>query len=445
MKQTILYLPIGVPTFDLEAANNVFESSKDVLKTISPDVLSPKDMLLSPDDLKTFISDKNPDLIVLQNVTFAPSNYAEIVFESFQCPMILWTVKEPSINGTRLRLNALTGAFSAGYAHKRSGTGKLFYLFGDPDDPSIRTELRHTVRAIALYHELKTLNLLVVGDTPPGFEFGRATDDDLKKTFGVTQKHVTALELMENARSYGKEDIKTEQKTLLAALPTLNMTPDENRISFIKLFKAYKRHIETHDIHAVASRCWPDFFTEYKTPVCAVLGMLNEQNIAAACEADAIGALSMFIGQNLSMTPTYLGDLVSIDETENTATLWHCGTAACSLAHTQTGPAIGVHPNRKIGPTMEFGLRPSEEATIFRIHRNQDNTYRFVVIPAEILDKPKQFYGTSVVVRLKAPIKNTLKDMILTGLEPHFVVIYGNVVSELDALARLLDLETTTY
>ncbi len=128
MKQTILYLPIGVPTFDLEAANNVFESSKDVLTTIAPDVLSPKDILLSPDDLKTFISDKNPDLIVLQNVTFAPSNYAEIVFESFQCPMILWTVKEPSINGTRLRLNALTGAFSAGYTHKSRDRKTLLSL-----------------------------------------------------------------------------------------------------------------------------------------------------------------------------------------------------------------------------------------------------------------------------------------------------------------------------
>jgi L-fucose isomerase-like protein len=445
MKRTVLYLPIGVPTFDLEAAKNVFEMTKSALTNIASNIVLPDAMLLSTDDLKAFISDQNPDLIVLQHVTFAHSKYAEIVFESFQCPIILWTVKEPSINGTRLRLNALTGAFSAGYAHKRFKTGKLFYLFGNPDDPSIQAELDQTVRAIGLFHELKDVNLLVVGDTPPGFEFGRATDEDLKKTFGVSQQHVTALELMEKARSYRNTDLSDEENVLRSALPTLEKTNEDNRLSFIKLYKSYKSYLEEHEINAVASRCWPDFFTEYKTPVCAVLGMLNEQKIAAACEADAIGALSMFIGQHLSKTPTYLGDLVSIDETENTATLWHCGTAACSLAHPKTGPVMGVHPNRKIGPTMEFGLRPAQEATIFRIHRNADHTYRFVVISAEILDKPQQFYGTSVVVRLKKPIKETLKHMILTGLEPHFVVIYGNVVTELETLSRLLDLETTTY
>jgi len=76
MKRTVLYLPIGVPTFDLEAAKNVFEMTKSALTNIVSNIVLPDAMLLSTDDLKAFISDQNPDLIVLQHVTFAERHWA---------------------------------------------------------------------------------------------------------------------------------------------------------------------------------------------------------------------------------------------------------------------------------------------------------------------------------------------------------------------------------
>ena len=93
--------------------------------------------------------------------------------------------------------------------------------------------------------------------------------------------------------------------------------------------------------------------------------MLNDLGIASSCEADTYGALSMWLGMHLTKQAAFFGDPVSLDEKENTIHFWHCGTAACTLARKDTGAVVGVHPNRKIGPAMDFGCEAFPEATIF--------------------------------------------------------------------------------
>ena len=199
------------------------------------------------------------------------------------------------------------------------------------------------------------------------------------------------------------------------------------------------------NIKGIDSGSWPDVFTDYGTPVCGVLGMLNEDGIAAACEADAYGALSMYLGQQLTKLPTYFGDPVSLDEEENTITFWHCGTGACQLARKDTGALTGVHPNRKIGPTMEFGLKPAKKATIFRIGRKPNGSFRFLIINTEILDKPKQFLGTSLVCKIEKEVKTVISNLVKEGWEPHYIICYDDIAQELEIIAEMLDIEICKY
>ena len=109
-----LYLPIGVPTFHLESAGKEFDKSVALLKSVDDSVIVPDEMLLSLDKLHAFIDDKHPDFVVVQNITFANGAYMTEILRTLDCPALLWTLKEPVIDGGRLRLNSLTGAFSAG-------------------------------------------------------------------------------------------------------------------------------------------------------------------------------------------------------------------------------------------------------------------------------------------------------------------------------------------
>lgn len=441
----ILYCPIGVPTFHLESAQKAFDDSVALIHKIEPRAIVPKQMLLSIDLLKAFIKDHNPDLVIIQNVTFANSAYSTEIFKSLESQFLLWTLREPVIDGGRLRLNSLTGAFSAGYAFRQISDEHFSYLFGSPSEKDLQEKLGKIIKVAKLKHEMKDMNLLVIGHTPQGFGFGRALDSEMTKYFGVNLMSIESRELTELAKNLKEDQAKDAARIANSKMIGLDQTVAKNRVDFYKLYQVYKDYIEKNNIKAIASRCWPDFFTDYGTPVCSVLGLLNDDNIAAACEADAYGALSMYVGQQLTKIPSYLGDPVSMDETENTITFWHCGTAACSLARLDTGAATGVHPNRKIGPTMEFGLRPNQKATLFRIGRKPDGTFRFFISHGEILDKPQQFLGTSVVVKVEHEVKPLIKELVQKGWEPHFVVLYDDVVEELEILAEMLNIEICKY
>lgn len=438
------YIPIGVPTFHLESAGQEFERSCDMLRRIDGSVKIPDEMLLSVDKLNAFLDTVNPDLVIVQNITFANSAYISEVIRRFDCPVLLWTLREPVIDGGRLRLNSLTGAFSAGNTLKNYGKN-FEYIFGSPDEDAVSKKVSAVVKAARLKKALRSLNFLQIGHTPQGFGFGRGNDLEMLKSFGVTLHSIEVRELIDIAKGCSDEDIAEYLSDANGRINGLENIPEKNRNDFARLYKAYSDYCRDNNIGAVSSRCWPDFFTAFGTPVCAVLAMLNDMGIPAACEADTYGGLSMYMGQFLTDTPVFFGDPVSMDEAENTITFWHCGTAACSLAREDTGACADVHCNRKIGPTLDFGCRANDCATIFRIGKAADGSFRMFISDGEILDKPKQFNGTSLVVKTRNNAAEIINRAVKDGWEPHFAVIYGDVCEELGALADMLGIEVLYY
>lgn len=441
----IAYVPIGVPTFHLESAQKEFDKSVALIKSLTDACVFPKEMLLSIDLLDAFLEECQPDLVILQNITFANAAYASEVLKKLDCPILLWTLREPVIDGGRLRLNSLTGAYSAANAIKAFRKEPLNYIFGSPEEEEVRAKVGATIRAAKLKYDMRHLTVAAVGHTPQGFGFGRALDLEMLENFGASLESIEARELIDIAKAYSDEDVKDYLTNAGERMCGLENTPEQNRKDFARLYRAYKEYVKDHHVGALASRCWPDFFTAFGTPVCAVLAMLNDLGVAASCEADTYGALSMYLGMQLTQQATFFGDPVSMDEKENTITFWHCGTAACSLAREDTGAKVDVHCNRKIGPTLDFGCKPCKEVTIFRIGKDSDGDFRFFIAGGEALDKPKQFNGTSLVVKTNADAKTIVYESVEAGWEPHFVVAYGNVAAELEILAGMLNMEVQRY
>ena len=424
-----VYIPVGVPTYHLETAQEQFDRSAALLKSIDARFAVPEKMLLTIDDLRAYLDALAPDLVVFQNLTFANAAYMSEVLRRFDCPVLLWTLREPVIDGGRLRLNSLTGAYSAANALRAFDRRPFAYLFGAPGEARTEETIRSVVRAASLKKAMRSLKLAAVGHTPQGFGFGRALDS----------------ELMEKAGSYSDEECAEYLEKTARATCGLDRTPEKNRLDHARLLKAYSDYVREHGVGALASRCWPDFFTAFGTPVCTVLSMLNDEGVAAACEADVYGALSMWIGMQLSGEPVFFGDPVALDEDESSITYWHCGAAACSLARRDTGAAVGVHPNRKIGPAMDFGCEAFPDATVFRIGREPDGVFRFFLTEGAVLDKPKQFIGTSIVVRTDNPAREVVEASIRDGFEPHFVVVKGRHAAALEALAEMYGFEVCRY
>ncbi|MBU8909450.1 hypothetical protein KH400_22930, partial [Desertibacillus haloalkaliphilus] len=114
-----------------------FELSVQLLNEISEDIECPAYPLLTIPDLVEFIDDKQCDLIILQNNAFANSEYTAEILRRIDADVLLWTLQEPVIDGGRLRLNSLTGAFSAGNLMHHLGKERFEYIWGSPSDEEV--------------------------------------------------------------------------------------------------------------------------------------------------------------------------------------------------------------------------------------------------------------------------------------------------------------------
>ena len=111
--------------------------------------------------------------------------------------------------------------------------------------------------------------------------------------------------------------------------------------------------------------------------------------------------------------------------------------AAPSLACAADGPAVGVHCNRGIGPTMEFGCRGSERVTILRIGREKDGSLRLFATGGEALERPVQYHGTSLVVKTDKPATDLVRWAVSDGWEPHFVIAMADIMEQMRMMALL--------
>ena len=61
------------------------------------------------------------------------------------------------------------------------------------------------------------------------------------------------------------------------------------------------------------------------------------------------------------------------------------------------------------------------------------------------MDKPRQFIGTSIVIRTDADSRSLVERSVEAGFEPHFVVMKGRHGDTLEALAEFFGFEVYNY
>jgi L-fucose isomerase-like protein len=443
-KSVVLYLPIGRKTFDLEPAEVYRQESINWLKVSCETVISPETIITSVEELEDFLKSVQTneiDAVLYQSVTFADGEFMVKVLEYFKEPVIVWSVREPSVGG-RLRLNSLTGGNSTSNV-LRNLRHPFSFVFGNPDEEKTQKRLLDQFAAMRVKKALNQLNIGVVGDYPPGFFFSDANEDELQQALGVTLKKIDLQEAFKKCVELPEEEWIGEIDR--AERQVIGLNREDETVKRFAQFSTYiKKHIEKENLHSLAMRCWPDFFNDLGAAPCSVLSQFTEDGMVTSCESDIHGSISMFILRELANgNAPYLGDMVHVDEEKNSVVFWHCGAGAYSLAHPKTGATAGVHPNRKIGLAMDFGLKPGE-VTIFRVSHTPDG-YRLLVMKGEALDTEKPFNGTSVEVELATDVTDTLYELMNAGYEPHFALVYGDVTNQLIGLGRLLGLETNVY
>lgn len=440
----VILLGVARPAFDMELAARLYRDSAGLLEKLGYEVLRPEAPLTDPDEAAKAAAryrGTGADALIVQFSTFTDGRFLTGVVGALDLPVLVWSLPEPVVGG-RLRLNSLTGGNLAASLLVRLGRQfKVVYRL--PSEAQAQAEIGPWLAAARAAARLKQAVIAEVGNPPPGFYTSSADALELLRVTGV---QLTRIDL-QSVFAKAAEVPAARYQPLIDAdqqrVAGLSQLPSDQVVRSTQFTLALRDALGTPPPDAVCVRCWPECFTEHKAAACSTLSHLIEDGIQAACEADTLGAVTMLIQHLLTGEPTFLGDLVHVDEQRNSGTFWHCGVGALSLASPKTGPVAGVQPSRNIGFAFNHSLKPGP-VTIARLGQGPHGL-RLGILSGEAVDGPNTFQGTSVEVRMPRPVRATLDAILASGFEHHYALVWQDIGCELTELCRLLSIECVRF
>lgn len=377
---------------------------------------------------------RDVDCILAHSITFSLGAIVPMLARKLNIPVIFWSQPEPAMEGGRLSANSFCATNMNAHSLWKMKR-KFAFAYGKCDE--VAPQLSNIFKVMQCLKDLEDTRIGSVGGRVPGFYTSNFNELRMHETFGVQTEKITLLEVVENARNI------LDKASATSDLENCGVSSEDIK----KLNALYTAFIEVADkyhLDAFAVRCWPEFGDIYGIGVCALLGLLTENNIIAGCEGDVLGTLAMIIGQKLSGNKPFFCDLISFDKAENTGIVWHCGAAAPSLCSTDCTPKLCHHSimdgGGVKGVTCEFPLQEGT-VTLMRLSETLENGYRLFVASGEALKTEQLLKGNPLQIKFNDDMEEMLKTIIEKGIEHHYVMVYGDISEELKLFAKFTDIE----
>jgi L-fucose isomerase-like protein len=448
-------IPLARPTFDLGLAEETRDKAWSTLEATGATVTGPRGLLADTAAAMRAaqsLAGARLDLLLFLQLTFTDAAMTVRLARAIGAPVVLWAFPEPRTGG-RLRLNSLCGTNLAAHALGRTEIA-CRYVHAAPDDPSVGDRLAGFARGEGwprvpesetaaesdagadVLARLRGTRIGLVGRHPDGFDTCRFDPLELHDLLGIGVEKLEQGELFERARAFGTSEVApvaARAGSELAGLADVDAGASDRSL---RLYAALRGMADERGLAGLAVRCWPELFTEYGCAACRPMGMLTEDGVPCACEADVYGAATGLLLQALAGEPAWLVDLVDLDPAGDTGVVWHCGLAPLGMADPATPPRAEVHGNRKLPLLAAFALKPGR-VTLARLSQARNRT-AMVVAGGEMVRAPMSFAGTSGVVRFDRPAGEVLDAVIGFGLEHHLTLSYGDHREALAAVAAAM-------
>lgn len=451
-------IAIARPTFDVPFAQQTAESAFSNLLSTEHEIVGAADLAMDIETVESSVAAlaaEAIDALVVLQATFADSSLA-VAATGGSVPAVLWAFPEERTGG-RLRLNSFCGINLAAFTLTNEGRS-FGWMLASPGTDGVGAAVaqalaplteREPVREVSIpetamdaarkvAHRLSSTVIGRVGDGPDGFEPCAYEADVLTDILGVTVDEVPLPELFARSSAATVTEVAAVRSIAASHLSGLD-TVDQNSLDqSLRMNVGLRSLIAERGWSGVATRCWPETFTEFGGAVCTPMSLLNDQHTPGSCEADVYGNITALILQWLGSSASFVADLVDLDEQSGTGVMWHCGLAPFEMASSSARPRATIHSNRQKPLLSEFALKPGR-VTIARLSQS-NGQHRLVVGGGEMLAEPLAFSGTAGVIRFDNPVSEVLQTVMSEGLEHHYGIVYGDVRDELAALAVVLGL-----
>ena len=439
-KLGVIFLGRRRPGFDMEWGRQQEGKTRAWLRQGEFAVIEPPEKAVDDASMRRAVAacaEQGAQVLVLLQTTMGDGRLAPTLAQLWPDPLVLWATPEKP-DGDMISSCSLVGLHAWGSTLRQMGHS-FDLVYGDPDSPETRQRLSEAVRMAATVRGLRSARLGLIGGQAPGYFAMGADPFSIHHGLGAQVQTFSLLEFA-NVLNGLSEDAVAEDVSKVKALKLPHKdTSDEDLPMASRLYLAMRSFLETEGLDAMTIRCWPELPNTFGQWPYLGIARLVDEGRAVACEGDADGAMSAWIGESLGLGRAYLTDWLEHDR--DTITVWHGGAAPmalCAPAGEPGSPRIARHFNIKKPAVVEATLREKMPVTIMRFWRC-DGDYYLTAREGQTIKPKRHLMGTNGLVRLdKQDAREWFENLCHQGMPHHVVVFEGHAADLLKRLARAL-------
>lgn len=328
--------------------------------------------------------------LVIYVGTWTYSNTAVMASLQTDVPVIVWA------NANVETFGIVGGSIVRG-ALEEVGV-KNFMLYGDYRDPKVLAKLKTYCLGIAGATKLRGMIYGEGGGRSMGMLTARIDPSEWMSRFGIDVDGFDQVDVLRRAEKVPDGEAEKFLAWMRREFGGIEVK-DRVMLAQIKLYFALREVIEEKGYDFIAVKCLPEL-PSCLTTFCVAHALLNDSaddgfgqraSYVAACEADANGALTMQILNNITGATTMFTDVLYYDYEENMVRMCNCGSQPTDFAASRkevTWVSEGLREfNWVLGGACPRYVGKPGRITAARLSR-VNREYVMLVVAGEALEMP---------------------------------------------------------
>jgi L-fucose isomerase len=269
--------------------------------------------------------------LVIYVGTWTYSNTSVMAALRADVPVVVWA-------SSKLETFGIVGGSIVRGALEEVGV-QNFILYGDFADSATLAKLKHYLLGIAGASKLRGMIYGEGGGRSMGMYTARIDPSEWMSRFGIDVDNFDQVDVIRRAEKYPQAEAEKFLGWMRKEFGGIEVK-DEVMLAQIRMYFALRDVITEKNYDFIAVKCLPELPSCYTT-FCVAHALLNDtaddgfgghSSFVAACEADANGALTMQILNNISGGTTMFTDVLYYDYEENMVRMCNCGSQPTDFA-----------------------------------------------------------------------------------------------------------------
>jgi len=385
---------------------------------------------------------KEINALVIYVGTWTYSNTTVMAAVNAGVPVVIWA------NSSVETFGIVGGSIARG-ALDEVGI-KNYLVYGDFNDLRVIDDLKKYVSGIAGATKLRGMIYGEGGSRSMGMVTARIDPSEWMSRFGIDVDGFDQVDLVERSKKFTDDEAKKFLSWMGNEFGGIE-TGENVMIAQIKLYLALRELIKEKNYDFLSVKCLPEMPSCYTT-FCVAHVLLNDQSddgfgenssFVASCEADANGALTMQILNNISGQTTMFTDVLYYDYEDNQVRMCNCGAQPTEFAKSRKDVVWvteGLREfNWKLGGACPRYVGAPGKLTIARLSRIKGEYVMLITTGTAVetpLEKIKETNSQQPHVFAKLDCRQ--EDFIKELRSNHIHVTKGDFSRELEVACEVL-------